>query len=107
MQIGLVENVLDVNGYDNKEILQLLSSKYVDFSSLQTLNNLGNLGNFLANFLQIENEISNSQSNWKKKFWDKYFNSKLPISSRSHKRIIVAAYKLLFKMKPTHRWNNK
>jgi glycosyltransferase involved in cell wall biosynthesis len=106
-QISLIENVLDVNGYDNKEILQLLSSKYADFSSLQTLNNLGNLGNFSANFLQIESEIINSQSNWKRKLWDKYFNSRIPIPQKIQKRIIIFIYKLLFKIKPTHRWNNK
>jgi glycosyltransferase involved in cell wall biosynthesis len=106
-QISLIENVLDANGYDNKEILQLLSSKYADFSSLQTLNNLGNLGNFSANFLQIESEIINSQSNWKRKLWDKYFNSRIPIPQKIHKRIIIFIYKLLFKIKPTHRWNNK
>jgi hypothetical protein len=107
MQISLIENVLDANGYDNKEILQFLSAKYADFSSQQTLNNLGNLGNFSTNFRQIENEVSNHHSNWKKKLWDKYFNSRIPIPQKIHKRIIIFIYKLLFKIKPTHRWNNK
>jgi hypothetical protein len=107
IQIGLIENVLDLNGYENKEILQLLSSKYADFSSQQTLNNLGSLGNFAVKPDQTENRITTSQSTWKKKLWDKYFNSRIPIPRRIHKRIIISSYKLLFKMKSTHRWNNK
>jgi hypothetical protein len=107
IQIGLIENVLDLNGYENKEILQLLSDKYTDFSSQQTLNNLGSLGNFSVKTHQIENRITTTQSTWKKKLWDKYFNSRFPIPSRIHKRAIISLYKLLFKMKPTHRWNNK
>jgi len=107
MQISLIENVLDANGYDNKGILQFLSSKYADFSSQQTLNNLGNLGNFTTNFRQIENEVSNHNSNWKKKLWSMYFNSRIPIPHKIHKRAIISAYKLLFKIKPAHRWNNE
>jgi glycosyltransferase involved in cell wall biosynthesis len=107
IQIGLIENVLDLNGYENKEVLQLLSSKYVDFSSQQTLNNLGSLGNFSVEPDQTENRITTSQSTWKKKLWDKYFNSRIPIPSRIHKRIIISSYKLFFKIKSTHRWNNK
>ena len=67
IQIGLIENVLDLNGYENKEILQLLSDKYTDFSSQQTLNNLGSLGNFSVKTHQIENRITTTQSTWKKK----------------------------------------
>jgi glycosyltransferase involved in cell wall biosynthesis len=106
-QISLIENFLDADGYDNKKILQLLSAKYEDFSSQQTLNNLGNLGNFSTNYRQIEKEVSNHHSNWKRKLWGMYFNSRIPIPHKIHKKIIISAYKLLFKIKPTHRWNNK
>jgi glycosyltransferase involved in cell wall biosynthesis len=107
MQISLLENILDANGYDNKEIIQFLSSKYADFSSTQTLDNLGHLGNFLTSILQAENDMNNSQTNRKKKLWDRYFNSKIPIPSGIHKRLVITTYKLIFKIKPTHRWNNK
>lgn len=107
LQIGLLENILNAIGYENKEILKLLSNIYADFSSFQTLSNLSNLGNFPIIQTQLKNELKMNSSTWKKKLWDKYINSQIPVPNGIHKRLTKGIYKLIFRMKPNHRWSNK
>jgi hypothetical protein len=107
MQISLIENILNETGYENRATLELLANKYEDFSSPQTLNNLANLGNFSMNLFTINNANITTRTNWKKKLWDNYFNSRIPISNKIHKTIIQVIYKIMFKIKPNHRWNNR
>lgn len=107
LQITLLESILEVTGYQDKEILKLLSSKYRSFSSSQTLNNLSNLGGFPMNHTQLEDEHNGNFSSWKRKLWDTYLNSKIPIPSKIHKGVIKRFYKLIFKIKPNHRWSSK
>jgi glycosyltransferase involved in cell wall biosynthesis len=107
MQISLIENILNETGYENRATLELLASKYEDFSSPQTLNNLANLGNFSMNLFTINKANITTRTNWKKKLWDNYFNSRIPISNKIHKTIIQVIYKIMFKIKPNHRWNNR
>lgn len=104
LKIILIENILNQTDYNNVEILKLLSSQYADFSSSQTLRNLGN---FSIMEIKKENDSSNHKSNWKKRLWDKYFYSHIPIPDRAHRILTKSIYKLIFKIKPNHRWNNK
>lgn len=107
LQICVLENIIEVTGYENKEILQLLSNKYANFSTFQTISNLSNLGDFPLNDSQLNNEMEFNFSNRKKKIWDKYYYSQIPIPSAVHKGFIKGIYKLIFRLKPNHRWNNK
>lgn len=107
LQIILIENILSKTDYRNKDILKLLSRHYADFSSSQTLRNLGNLGNFPTEEKNNENRSNNDKSRWKKRLWDKYFYSQIPIPDRTHKFLTKSIYKLVFKIKPDHRWNIK
>lgn len=107
LQISVLENIVDATGYENKEILKLLSNIYSNFSTSQTLGNLSNFGDFLINQMELKNEFKLNSSGRKRKIWDKYFHSQIPIPNIVHKGIIKAVYKLMFIMKPSHRWNNK
>lgn len=107
LQISVLENIVDATSYENKQILKLLSKQYSSFSSSQTLDNLSNLGDFPMNQMQLNGEFKLNSSGWKKKLWDKYFHSQIPIPKIVHKGIIKGVYKLIFIMKPSHRWNNK
>jgi hypothetical protein len=107
LQISVLENILYAIGYENKEILKLLSNIYADFSSFQTLGNLSNLGNFPINQTQLKNELKINSLSWKKKLWDKYINSQIPVPNGIHKRLTIGIYKLIFRIKPNHRWSNK
>jgi glycosyltransferase involved in cell wall biosynthesis len=107
LQISVLENIVDATSYENKEILKLLSNQYSNFSSSQTLGNLSNLGDFPINQMQLNSEFKLNSSSWKKKLWDKYINSKIPVPNGIHKRLTKGIYKLIFKMKPNHRWSNK
>jgi glycosyltransferase involved in cell wall biosynthesis len=107
LQIILIENILKSANYSNAEIVELLSNQYADFSSTQTLRNLGNLGNFSVLENKEENNLINDESNWKKRLWDKYFYSQIPIPDFAHRILIKSIYKLVFKIKPDHRWNIK
>ena len=107
LQISLIENILEKTGSENSEILQLLSTKYTKFSSSQTLSNLSSLGNFTLNYVKLDNKINIKSSNKKKTLWDKYFNSQIPIPNKIHKSLIKNIYKIVFKIKPNHRWSNK
>jgi glycosyltransferase involved in cell wall biosynthesis len=107
LQIILIENILNSTNYSNPEIVELLSNQYADFSSTQTLRNLGNLGNFSVVETKKENNTTIDKSNWKKRLWDKYFYSRIPIPPRAHKILTKLIYKLMFKISPNHRWNNK
>jgi hypothetical protein len=107
LQITLLENIIGEIGYENIKILKLLSDKYSDFSSSQTLNNLANLGNFPTATVEKNNENIQMKPNLKKKAWDTYFNSRIPIPYDLHKFITKNIYKLVFIFKPNHRWNNK
>ena len=107
LQISLIENILEKTGSENSDILQLLSTYYTKFSSSQTLSNLSNLGNFTLGYVKLENKINIKSSNKKKKLWDKYLNSQIPIPNKIHKSIIKNIYKIVLKIKPNHRWSNK
>jgi len=107
LQIILIENILNITNYSNAEIVELLSNQYADFSSTQTLRNLGNLGNFSVVENKNENNTTIDKSNWKKRLWDKYFFSRVPIPPRAHKILTKLIYKLMFKISPNHRWNSK
>ncbi len=107
LQIILLENIVNEMNYNNSEILKLLCSQYTSFSTIQTLRNLGNLGNFsVAETKRTGNPI-NDESGLKKKLWDKYFYSQLPIPDSTHRILTKTIYKFVFKIKPNHRWNNK
>jgi glycosyltransferase involved in cell wall biosynthesis len=67
LQIILIENILNSTNYSNPEIVELLSNQYADFSSTQTLRNLGNLGNFSVVETKTENNTIIDKSNWKKR----------------------------------------
>lgn len=107
LQIILIENILNEIDYNNVEILKLLSNQYTDFSSEQTLRNLGNLGNFSISETKKENNLIKDKSSWNKRIWDKYFYSQIPIPESTHRILLKSIYKLVFKIKPNHRWNNK
>jgi glycosyltransferase involved in cell wall biosynthesis len=107
LQITMLESILEATGYQNKEILELLSSKYGSFSSPQTLNNLSNLGGFPMNDTRLEYEHNANFPSRKRKLWDIYLNSQIPIPNKIHKVVIKKFYKLIFKIKPNHRWNVK
>jgi len=107
LQISLIENVLESLGYENKEIVKLLSEKYLKFASSQTLRNLSNLGEFSFDLDQRDVGNLPVSLSWKKKFWDMYFLSNISVPDVVHKKAIKALYKVVFRMKPNHRWNTK
>ena len=103
----MIENVLESLGYENKEIVKLLSEKYLKFASSQTLRNLSNLGEFSFDLDQRDVGNLPVSLSWKKKFWDMYFLSNISVPDVVHKKAIKALYKVVFRMKPNHRWNTK
>ena len=107
LQIGLLENVLESTGYEDKEVMKLLSSKYRNFASPLTLNILSNLGEFPVDLVEIKRTDAPVQSSWKKKLWDKYFTSQISIPDSIHRKIIKTIYRIIFKINPNHRWNTK
>jgi glycosyltransferase involved in cell wall biosynthesis len=107
LQIGLLENVLESIGYEDREVMKLLSIKYQNFVSPLTLSILSNLGEFSIGPKESKNPDQIGASSWKKKMWDKYFSSRIVFPDRIHKTLIKSMYKLLFKFKPNHRWNTK
>jgi glycosyltransferase involved in cell wall biosynthesis len=107
LQIQLLENVLESLGYKDREIMKLLSIKYQKFTSLLTLSNLSNLGEFSIDLVPNQLTEVEVQSSWKKKFWHNYFNSQNFIPDAIHRRMIKNLYRILFKLNPNHRWNTK
>jgi hypothetical protein len=107
LQIGLLENVLESIGYEDREIMKLLSTKYQNFASPLTLNILNNLGNFSIDSVQIEGKNKAVLPGWKKKFWDRYFSSQISVSDKFHRKITKTLYRIIFKINPNHRWNTK
>jgi glycosyltransferase involved in cell wall biosynthesis len=107
LQIGLIENVLESFGYNNKEMIKLLSGEYVKFASFLTLQNLSNLSESSVDLEKIEEKNLSVSPSWKKKFWDMYFLSNISVPDIIHKKAIKALYKVVFRMKPNHRWNTK
>ena len=107
LQISLLENLLESIGYEHKELMKILLNKYENFASLQTLNNLSNLGEFSIDLVHIQDRSIREFPGWKKKLWDKYFLSQISFPDLIHKKTIKTLYKILFWIKPNHRWNTK
>jgi glycosyltransferase involved in cell wall biosynthesis len=107
LQISLMENLLESIGYEHKELMKILSNKYENFASLQTLNNLSNLGEFSIDLVHIQDRSIREFPGWKKKLWDKYFLSQISFPDQIHKKTIKTLYKIVFWIKPNHRWNTK
>jgi glycosyltransferase involved in cell wall biosynthesis len=107
LQISLLENLLESIGYEHKELMKILLNKYENFTSLQTLNNLSNLGEFSIDLVHIQDRSIREFPGWKKKLWDKYFLSQISFPDLIHKKTIKTLYKILFWIKPNHRWNTK
>jgi glycosyltransferase involved in cell wall biosynthesis len=107
LQISLLENLLEAIGYEHKELIKILSNKYENFASLQTLNNLSNLGEFSIDLVHIQDRSISEFPGWKKKLWDKYFLSQISFPDLIHKKTIKTLYKIVFWIKPNHRWNTK
>jgi len=107
LQINLLENLLESIGYEHKELMKILSNKYEHFASIQTLNNLSNLGEFSIDLVHIQDQNIRELPGWKKKLWDKYFLSQISFPDLIHKKTIKTLYKIVFWIKPNHRWNTK
>jgi hypothetical protein len=107
LQISLLENLLESIGYEHKELMKILSNKYENFASIQTLNNLSNVGEFSIELVDIQDRNIPDFPGWKKKLWDKYFLSQISVPDIIHKKAIKTLYKIAFRIKPNHRWNTK
>jgi hypothetical protein len=107
LQISLLENLLESIGYEHKGLMKILLNKYENFASLQTLNNLSNLGEFSIDLVHIQDRSISEFPGWKKKLWDKYFLSQISFPDLIHKKTIKTLYKIVFWIKPNHRWNTK
>jgi glycosyltransferase involved in cell wall biosynthesis len=107
LQISLLENLLESIGSEHKELIKILSNKYENFASLQTLKNLSNLGEFSIDLVHTQDRSVREFPGWKKKLWDKYFRSQISFPDLIHKKTIKTLYKIVFWIKPNHRWNTK
>jgi glycosyltransferase involved in cell wall biosynthesis len=107
IQIGLLENILESTGYEDREVLKLLSFKYQKFASPLTISILSNLGVFSIDSKESRNENQVKAPNYRKRMWDKYFLSRGFFPDAIHKIIVKFLYKLFFRFKPNHRWNTK
>ena len=103
----MLENILESLGYEEREVMKLLSTKYQNFATPLTISNISNLGEFSIDLAQNQETGVIVQSSWKKKFWDKYFTSQILIPDVVHRRIIKTMYRILFKINSDHRWNTK
>lgn len=107
LQIGLLENILESLGYEDREVMKLLSTKYQNFTSPLTLSNLSNLGEFSIDVEEIKKPKNHTSVGWKEKLWNKYFASQIFVPDLIHKKMLKVLYKVVFKFKPNHRWNSK
>jgi glycosyltransferase involved in cell wall biosynthesis len=107
LSLIILENTLEVTGYKNNNIMKLLSNVYVEFASPLTLTLINNLGSLKSTKSSIKNIQQINEDNWKINIWNNYHYSKIVIPEKLNRCILKFIYKIIFIVKPNHRWKNK
>ena len=103
----MLEKISIVWGYDQKVISELLIKKYATFSSSLTIETLKNLSQIEFTQKDLNRSDSKGTNNLNSRIWEWYFNSRIKLFKKYNKEILRTIYRILFTIKPKHRWNNR
>jgi glycosyltransferase involved in cell wall biosynthesis len=99
-----LEAIVNCWGYTEKSINKLLYSKYEQFASpltLEIISSLGGLRNRKHKLQKPENKLANKSV---AQLWKGYFNIDLHFLSKFNKIFLLIVYRLIFIVRPNHRW---
>jgi hypothetical protein len=107
LQLNALEVMLQVWGYKQKNVAEILIKNYQKFASKQTVEVISRIsrnGNykFVSNHKTVSIEM-----NAVNKLWDKYFRLNLRFFGRYNKCFVKSIYKVVFLIKPNHRMKIK
>lgn len=94
-------------GYTEKSITNLMYSEYKGFASPLTLEIITSLGRLKRKIPIDHSEKIYATNHTINALWQKYFKINLHSLSRFHKLFVIVVYRLVFLIKPNHRWRVK
>ena len=107
LRITALEAMINKWGYTQESTNKLLYSEYRKFASPLTLNIISSIGEINIkqeshHFIEVKKRrgIINSS-------WERYFKMDLKGFAKFHKPVVIFIYKIIFIIKPNHRWKIK
>jgi hypothetical protein len=109
LEILVLEIMIETWSYNEKEVSEILRNKYKILSATRTINILKNLStaDVLTDTKQKSSKNIGRNANISDKIWEVYFKSNNVVVRKHNRQIVMVVYKLLFLIKPKHRWKNR
>lgn len=109
LEILVLEIMIETWSYNEKEVSEILRNKYKILSATRTINILKNLStaDVLTDTKQKSSKNIGRNANISNKIWEVYFKSNNVVVRKHNRQIVMVVYKLLFLIKPKHRWKNR
>lgn len=99
--------MLEVWGYEQKKVAEVLIGKYEKFASRQTIEVISKISrNKIKKIVKIHKNIKN-KTTISHSIWERYFHLNLGYLRKYNKRFIKLIYKFVFVIKPNHRMKTK
>jgi glycosyltransferase involved in cell wall biosynthesis len=107
LQISALEAMLEVWGYEQKKVAEVLIGKYEKFASKQTIEVISKISrNKIKKIVKIHKNIKN-KTTLSHSIWEWYFHLNLGYFRKYNKLFIKFIYKFVFVIKPNHRMKTK
>lgn len=106
LKISAVEQMIEKWGYLEKDLISPSSDIYQKYRFLPQLDTIGDIQNSKISNDKKKSKSADDKIKLSAKVWDIYFNMNLGVFRKFNKLFIVNLYKIIFLVKPNHRFKN-